>query len=104
MKTHRTFPYLADSDEDQFSDATEIAATSNPLNPNSIPSNFINIYPAIEIEFFTAAGTRYQLEATSNLLNWLPVGDPIQGTGQIHRQFLSARHGVRLFYRMQKLQ
>src|SRR5688572_5893496 len=104
VKVHCTFPYLADSDEDHFSDAAEIAAHSNPLNPNSIPSNFINVYQATVIEFFAAAGTRDQLEATSNLVNWLPVGEPLHGNGQIRRQLLSARHGVRLFYRLQKLQ
>ena len=103
VKLHRTFPYLADSDDDLFSDAAEIAAASNPLDPNSIPPDHLNVFLAIEVEFFTAAGTRYQLESTSNLLTWVPVGEPIQGNGQIHRQFLSARHGVRLFYRLQKL-
>ena len=104
VKTHRTFPYLTDSDEDQFPDPTEVAAGSNPLSADSIPPDFISVFPAAEIEFFTATGNRYQLQATSNFTHWIPVGDPIQGNGQIHRQFLSARHGVRLFYRMQKLQ
>jgi hypothetical protein len=104
VKTHHTFPYLADSDEDLFSDAAEVAAGSNPLNPDSIPPDSLNVFPATEIEFFTAAGTRYQLEATSNFLTWIPVGESIQGTGQIHRQLLSARHGVRLFYRLRKVE
>jgi hypothetical protein len=103
VKVHHTFPYLADSDEDHFSDFAEVAAGANPLNPDSIPADVLNVFPATEIEFHTAAGTRYQLEATSNLLTWVPVGGVVQGTGQIHRQFLSARHGVRLFYRLQKV-
>ena len=103
VKTHRTFPFLRDSDEDQFTDATEIAAGSNPLSADSIPPDHLNIFPATEIEFYTASGTHYQLEVTSNFLTWIPVGDPIQGNGQLHRQFLSARPGVRLFYRVQKV-
>jgi hypothetical protein len=102
-RVHHTFPYLADSDEDLFSDAAEVAAGSNPLAPDSIPADVLNVFPATEIEFFTAAGVRYQLEATSNLLTWIPVGDVIQGNGQIYRQLIAARHGVRLFYRLQKI-
>ena len=103
VKTHRTFPYLADSDEDLFPDAIEVAAGSDPLSADSIPPNYLNVFPATEIEFFTAAGQRYRLEATSNLSTWVQVGEIIEGTGQTHRQFLSARHGVRLFYRVQRM-
>ncbi len=36
---YKTSPYLADSDSDGFSDSEEVAAKSNPLDPESTPLN-----------------------------------------------------------------
>jgi hypothetical protein len=46
--THGTDPYLTDTDGDSYGDSTEIAANSNPLDPNSVPpppGNGVEISP-----------------------------------------------------------
>jgi hypothetical protein len=101
--TYHTNPLKADSDGDGFSDSTEIYAGKNPLDKNDNPAALLNIYQAIEIEFFTLAGQRYQVQTSDDLKTWTNLGDPIEGTGEIYHKLFSIRGGKKLFHRVERL-
>lgn len=74
--------------------------------PSSRAQTFgdLNIRTAIEIEFATESGKVYQLERSSNLVDWSAVEQPQCGTGLPVARLFSARPGGDLdskFYRLQ---
>ena len=104
-RTHRAQMSLLPTGEHPEPGVAETAAHARPADDSrdaGVDDQEDTPLPHV-VEFFTAAGTRYQLESTGNHANWISMGEPIQGTGQIHRQLLSARQGVRLFYRLRKI-
>jgi hypothetical protein len=101
--TYETNPLKADTDGDGFSDSTEIYAGKNPLDKDDNPGALLNIYQAIEIEFFPLAGKHYQVQTSDDLKNWANLGDPIEGTGEIFHKLYSIRGGKKLFHRVERL-
>ncbi len=60
----------------------------------------LTIYPAIEIEFPSDLGRQYQIETTTNFLQWTNLDGPIAGDGNPFRKLYSTRGTGRLFYRV----
>jgi hypothetical protein len=88
---HKTNPNKPDSDGDGYSDKTEVLVGSDPNQGLSLPGVHTSAYPAVEIEFTTVEGIKYQLEISADLSTWRSVGEPFNGTGQIQSRFIQAR-------------
>lgn len=75
---------------DGFDDGFEIDENTNPLDPASQPVIALTIYPAIEIEFATKAGERYQTQISTDLQGWTNLGNPFVGNGRPIARFIQA--------------
>lgn len=70
----------------------------------SVLESPLYIYPAVELEFPTELGKKYQVEGSHDLRIWVPIGPPIDGTGQLIRQLIPAREPRFKFYRLREVQ
>jgi hypothetical protein len=85
-----TFLASNDDDQDGWSNAIEAVAGTNPFDPNP-PDGVVavNITPSLAAGAFTLSwqtllGKSYQLEASTDMVLWLNVGEPIKDTYGIH--------------------
>ena len=70
----------------------------------SAQTSDLKIYLAVEVEFETQTGKLYQIQGSSNLVNWTAIDQPQCGTGlPINRLFPARAGGVPAlkFYRLQ---
>lgn len=42
----------------------------------------LKIFTAVEVEFGTQSGKVYQLQGSSNLVDWIDIGAPVFGVGR----------------------
>jgi hypothetical protein len=57
----------------------------------------LKIYVAVEVEFGTETGKQYQVQGSSNLVDWIAIDQPECGTGfRSIDCFLPEREGFRL--------
>jgi hypothetical protein len=64
----------------------------------------LKIYTAVEVEFGTETGKQYQVQGSSNLVDWIAIDQPECGTGLPVNRLFSARAGgvpAAKFYRLQ---
>ncbi len=100
VKVHRTNPLKADSDGDGYTDSTEIFAGKDPRDASSHPAATLNVFPAIELEFFTQTGKQYVIESSAELASWTNFEGPIPGDGKVWKKTFSARETETRFYRV----
>ncbi len=81
VHSYRTNPLSWDTDGDSYSDGVEVKLGSDPNNPASIPAGALVIHPAVDVEFYTLTGVNYQLEASSDLVQWKAEGTVVSGNG-----------------------
>ncbi|MBN8248611.1 MAG: hypothetical protein J0L84_14375 [Verrucomicrobia bacterium] len=92
MNLTRTLPlFLAVSTLQSF-------AAENPP-----PAGELRIHTAIEVEFGTERGTVYQLQGSSNLVDWTAIGDPVFGSGRSVSQVHSTRKGMDVVFQSYRL-
>lgn len=53
----------------------------------------LKIFTAVEVEFGTQTGKVYQLQGSSNLVDWVNIGAPVFGVGRDITQVFSTRSG-----------
>jgi len=63
----------------------------------------LRIYPAVELQFTTDAGKYYQIESSSNLVNWTATGSLIIGTGSDFNLLVSTKDTNHRFFRSQEV-
>jgi hypothetical protein len=63
----------------------------------------LSIYTAIELDFVALLGQTYQLQRSTNLINWINVGSPITGSNQTVQQLFSTRGTNAQFYQLQNV-
>jgi hypothetical protein len=63
----------------------------------------VKIYAAIELEFATRTGLRYQLQSSSDLQAWTDFGNLIEGTGSRFSLLVSTRHAAHRFFRAEPI-
>ncbi len=64
----------------------------------------LRIFTAVEVEFGTAVGRVYQLQGSSNLVDWVSIGDPVFGVGRTVDQVFSTRNGGEVAFGSYRLQ
>lgn len=53
----------------------------------------LKVFTAIEVEFLTEPGKAYTLQGSTNLTDWVNIGEPVLGHGRMVNQFFSAKAG-----------
>lgn len=93
-----------DSDGDGASNWQEFLAGTNPRDPESVlKSRMTNTPQGRRLTWNTVAGCVYQIEATSDFINWAPTGSPRFATGPTDTMILPAAVGV-AYYRVVRVQ
>lgn len=60
-------------------------------NAQTDQSNLLRVYTAVEIEYQAGLGQSYSLQGSIGLTNWVDIGSPVLGNGQVVRQIYSTR-------------
>ncbi len=63
----------------------------------------LTIHTAIEVEFPTEKGKVYQLQGSSNLLDWSSIGDSVFGSGRPVNRIFSTRNGDEVLFQSYRL-
>jgi hypothetical protein len=66
-------------------------------------SDQISVSSAVELQFSTKVGLRYQLESSQDLKLWLAWGDPFDGNGRTTTQLLSVKGLSQTFWRLRQI-
>jgi len=90
VKTHGSNPLNTDSDGDGYSDGVEVAGEGNPNNGSVIPNGALAVFPAVDVEFLTVNAVKYQLEVSTNLVQWTSQGGVVIGNGSKQNHLVRA--------------
>ena len=67
------------TDADVHSYGIEVTRDGNPNNRSVTPTGALAVFPAVDVEFYTLNGVKYQLEAVPRYFQWVAVA-PKGGT------------------------
>ena len=81
--------------------ATSLAALTAVRGDDSAAQ--LTIHTAIEVEFPTESGKVYQLQGSSNLVDWSSIGDPVFGVGRPVSKTFSTRSGANVAFQSYRL-
>ena len=91
-----TDPLKVDTDGDGYSDLVEVQNGSNPKLASDLPE-IMEVRAAVQIYFGTAQGRRYQLQYSTDLVQWTDFGAAFDGTGAKQSQLVEADHANRFW-------
>jgi hypothetical protein len=97
-----TDPLKADTDGDGYSDLVEVQNGSNPKSASDLPE-IMEVRAAVQIYFGTTQGRRYQLQYSTDLVQWTDFGAAFDGTGAKQSQLVEADHANR-FWKLRRLE
>lgn len=97
-----TDPLKVDTDGDGYSDLVEVQNGSNPKSASDLPE-IMEVRPAVQIFFGTSQGRRYQLQYTTDLIQWTDFGAAFTGTGSKQSQLVEADQSNR-FWKLRRLE
>ena len=92
----------ADTDGDGYSDLVEVQNGSNPKSASDLPE-IMEVRPAVQIYFGTSLGRRYQLQYSTDLIQWTDFGAAFTGTGAKQSQLVEADQANR-FWKLRRLE
>ena len=81
VRTHKSNPLTTDTDGDGYSDGIEVARDGNPNNRSVTPTGALAVFPAVDVEFYTLNGVKYQLEVSTDMASWSAQGGVVVGNG-----------------------
>jgi hypothetical protein len=91
-----------DTDGDGYSDLVEVQNGSNPKSASDLPE-IMEVRPAVQIYFGTSLGRRYQLQYSTDLMQWTDFGAAFTGTGAKQSQLVEADQSNR-FWKLRRLE
>jgi hypothetical protein len=103
IKIHGSNPLNTDSDSDGYSDGVEVAGEGNPNNRSVIPNGALAVFPAVDVEFLTVNGVRYQLEMSIDMIQWTSQGGVVIGNGTKQNHLVRANKATS-FWRLKVAQ
>lgn len=72
------------------------------ITVTEIPAG-LNIYHAVELEFFTRFGRTYQVQSSDDMGTWVDLGAPVVGTGEVVELTYPTRQHPKRFFRLQDI-
>lgn len=103
IRTHKSNPLTTDTDGDGYSDGIEVARDGNPNNRSVTPTGALAVFPAVDVEFYTLNGIKYQLEVSTDMVVWTTQGGVVHGTGGNQNHLVRASK-VTQFWRLKVVQ
>ena len=97
-----TDPLKEDTDGDGYTDFVEVQNGSNPKLASDLPE-IMDVRPAAQIYFGTSQGRRYQLQYSTDLMQWTDFGAAFTGTGAKQSQLVEADQANR-FWKLRRLE
>jgi hypothetical protein len=97
-----TDPLKVDTDGDGYSDLVEVQNSSNPKSASDLPE-IMEVRPAVQIYFGTSQGRRYQLQYSTDLIQWTDFGAIFTGTGAKQSQLVEADQANR-FWKLRRVE
>lgn len=105
LDIYGTDPLVADTDGDALPDGLEVTAGGNPKEKTVLPSLLTPVggvgTETRTLQIQTFPGLTYQLQQSTDLINWANLGDPIMGTGVLQDFGLGSPLDPNAFYRLQ---
>ncbi len=103
VKTHGSNPLTTDTDGDGYSDGVEVARDGNPNNRSVTPTGALAVFPAVDVEFYTLNGVKYQLEVSTDMAVWTAQGGVVVGNGGSQNHLVRASKATQ-FWRLKVVQ
>jgi len=91
-----------DTDGDGYSDLVEVQNGSNPKSASDLPE-IMEVRPAVQIYFGTSLGRRYQLQYSTDLIQWTDSGSVLTGTGTKQSHLVEADQ-VNRFWKLRRVE
>ncbi len=102
VRTHKSNPLTTDTDGDGYSDGIEVARDGNPNNRSVTPTGALAVFPAVDVEFYTLMGVKYQLEVSTDMATWTSQGGVVVGNGGNQNHLVRASKATQ-FWRLKVL-
>ena len=90
---------LTDSDSDGILDGVEVGNGLDPNKRDEVAQGIVETFPALELSIFTLKGIVYQLQESSNLVDWVDEDEAFEGIGGASSLFVR-QTGEFDFYRL----
>ncbi len=103
VRTHGSNPLTTDTDGDGYSDGIEVARDGNPNNRSVTPTGALAVFPAVDVEFYTLNGVKYQLEVSTDMAVWIAQGGVVVGNGGSQNHLVRASKATQ-FWRLKVVQ
>lgn len=103
VRTHGSNPLTTDTDGDGYSDGIEVARDGNPNNRSVTPTGALAVFPAVDVEFYTLNGVKYQLEVSTDMVVWTTQGGVVVGNGGSQNHLVRASKATQ-FWRLKVVQ
>jgi hypothetical protein len=103
VRTHKSNPLTTDTDGDGYSDGIEVARDGNPNNRSVTPTGALAVFPAVDVEFYTLNSVKYQLEVSTDMVQWTSQGGVVVGNGGSQNHLVRAGKATQ-FWRLKVVQ
>ena len=102
VNTYSTNPNSSDSDSDGFTDLYELETAYDPNSAESTPDAQINIMTAIEVDFNAALGATYEIQFSTDTIEWTVIEAGIVGEGNAVERLYSRKDFPTGFFRVER--
>lgn len=102
VNTYSTNPNSSDSDSDGFTDLYELETAYDPNSAESTPDAQINIMTAIEVDFNAALGATYEIQFSTDSVEWTVIEAGIVGEGNAVERLYSRKDFPTGFFRVER--
>ena len=102
VNTYRTNPDSSDSDSDGFTDLYELETAYDPNSAESTPDAQVNIMTAIEVDFNAALGATYEIQFSTDTIEWTVIEAGIVGEGNAVERLYSRKDFPTGFFRVER--
>ena len=103
VRTYGTKPLKTDTDGDGYSDGIEVARDGNPNDASVKPTGALVVFSAVDVEFYTLNGVKYQLEVSTDMTVWTAQGGVVVGNGASQNNLVRASKTTQ-FWRLKVVQ
>ncbi|MEJ6561774.1 MAG: hypothetical protein QNL71_12040, partial [Akkermansiaceae bacterium] len=102
FNVYRTNPNSPDTDSDGFTDLYELETAYDPNSAESVPDALVKIMTAIEVKFNAALGATYEIQFSTDTIEWTVIEAGIVGEGNAVERLYSRKDFPTGFFRVER--
>ncbi|MDA7896083.1 LamG domain-containing protein [bacterium] len=102
VNDYQTNPNSPDTDSDGFTDAYELQTAYDPNSADSTPDAQVGIMTAIEVNFNAALGATYEIQFSTDTIEWAVIETGIVGEGNAVERLYSKKDFPTGFFRVER--